>query len=61
MQDEDFGFAVPKMLPKPPKKRIEEIIIKRKEEKKETEAKRVKDVNVVINEEEWCVEVDTTR
>ena len=60
MQDEDFGFAVPKMLPKPPKKRIEEIIIKRKEEKKETNANRVKDVDIGVNEEEFD-EVDTTR
>ena len=46
--------------PKPRKKKLDAEGNEVKEEKKETKANRVKDVDVVVNEEE-VVEVDTTR
>ena len=46
--------------PKPRKKKVDAEGNEVKEEKKETKANRVKDVDVVVNEEE-VVEVDTTR
>ena len=72
LQDEDTSFGVPKKgfqkkpqpkmtePPKPRKKKVDAEGNEVKEEKKETKANRVKDVDVVVNEEE-VVEVDTTR
>lgn len=46
--------------PKPRKKKVDAEGNEVKEEKKETKANRVKDVDVIIDEE-TVVEVDTTR
>lgn len=71
LQDEDTTFGVPKKTtkkpqpkitepPKPRKKKVDAEGNEVKEEKKETKANRVKDVDVAVDEE-TVVEVDTTR